>query len=388
MVFKYIHSRRLAPGAAVLGGLLAAGVAQAQAVTSADGYTINHELSIVGGNGQDSDLPGYDSGAPFILSPVVINDNGVLAGQQQPQTGTYSGETIGFVGTTSITYSSNVSITGINSSGDIVGVSNGSAFYATPSDYTSAAPTQTLADPNSYGGSLHNTAPVGISDTGIVVGNNDGQDGANHAFSYLFEYSVAGNSFTDVAYPSSGDFAGNSGFQATAISGNGEFIAGDFTNAANIGEGFVYNTSTGVWSDFSDANAVSGINVTGVNNSGEVAGWYSDNNLNANNGYDVGFVYNAVSGAFVADEIQDPANFSPANINAQGVPGSGTMVTGINDSGELAGVISGYQFAFTAEPSSFALPLPGSAWLMGGALAGLGALPRRKPTPVYLPRLD
>jgi len=290
-----------------------------------------------------------------------INNSGVIVGNYASTSNTNPG----FVGNTSITYgvdgngSRLVNVLGINSAGDIVGtyqgaLGAGSIFYATPSAYSATTPTLALGlDTNTHGNSVNGETVGGITDTGLIVGTNILANGAQ----YIYEYNIAGNTFTDLSLPISATILG--GIKVTGVSSDGTYITGNY--GAYGTDGYVYDTVTNVFTTISPT-AGSSIFAEGVNKYGEVVGYTQDKTT----GDSAGFIFSAVTAGFVSTQIIDTSYDVYTTFN------------GVNDKGVIIGN-NGYDYViFTATPNASAVPLPGAAWLMGsGLLLGLRLLKRK-----------
>ncbi len=274
------------------------------------------------------------------------------------------------------------SIGSSNSFQDVIAADGSDTYTFSQSSYfqasdASAAPV-ILADPNDDGSGVIATYATGISDNDVVVGWDVLGDGNQS----IFEYNVASNTYVDLAAPLSGDFIGASSFQADGVSSNGEFIIGQFTNAGNNTEGFVYDTVTGTWTVINETADVTGYDpltnpyeftsTSSVDSNGNVTGWYQDANGNSHE-----YVFNALTGEFINNNLDDPSN-SLSSGGVISVGGSGpviyypiyqTLVDGVSTPLTTAGI--------SLAPAA-AVPLPGAFWLMASAVAGIGWSGRRK----------
>ena len=291
------------------------------------------------------------------------------------------------------------SVSGVNVAGESVGTQSSyqpviepdgtinSSFsqnaYYQPSDLTQ--PSVILADPNDDGSGVTATNVSGISDNDIVVGWDVLGDGAQN----VFEYNVATNSYVDLAAPLSGDFLGASGFQSIGISSNGEFIIGQFTDANNNTEGFVFDTATGAWTAISETAAYNGYDpisnpyeytsTSSVDNNGDVVGWYQDAE-----GYSHEYIFDAASGQFIDNNADQtllatdlPVSIMPIMVlqPVWGFPLYYDRGVIAQADSNLAPVV--YSMAAPINTAAV-VPVPGAFWLMGSALAGLGWRGRRK----------
>jgi hypothetical protein len=227
---------------------------------------------------------------------------------------------------------------GINSADDVVGTQNGTAFFAAPggSALTLATPgsastafgindagnivgqfTSAVAMPGfliTNNSGLNFTtinAPSGpnavnaqgINGNGRIVGFYLGIDGQVHGFTALAEAAVNGElTGIPVADPAIPMVAGEPGatFVFSQILGiNDSGIAvGYYGDSTTSQHGFLYNTQTGAYTFLDDpAEQFSGgveiTQITGINNLGEITGFYSD--------------ANGVFHGFVAAPVPEPA---------------------------------------------------------------------------------
>jgi hypothetical protein len=257
-----------------------------------------------------------------------------------------------------------INILGIDSAGDIVGnyhptAGSYSNFYATPSSYSASTPTQNIGnDTNLHGSSNPSSDVAGITDTNLVVGTTS----LANSSTYIFEYNTINKTFTDLNLPVDTTASGYS-VTATGVSTDGTYISGNYTDQNSVQYGFVYDTISNVFTTINnpDTTPNSSVYATGVNKLGEVVGYYSDGTTGAAYGY----TFDAVSGTFINNQISDPSGVGT------------TMLGGINDHGVIVGQ-DGNITLFTATANTSAVPLPGAAWLMTGALLGWMRLVRRK----------
>jgi probable HAF family extracellular repeat protein len=208
---------------------------------------------------------------------------------------------------------------GINSAGAIVGTDgNGNAFYLNGTTYIPFAPNggtpavafgindvgqivgQYTSGTTSPGFAMSGTslttinAPLGpnivnaqgINNNGQVVGFYVGNDGQDHGFQ--FQLSSANNGVgtgTAIADPTIPPVAGEPGatFVFSQILGiNDHGIAvGYYGDSTTSQHGFIYNTNTGTYTFLDDPNegfnnGVEVTQITGINNSGEITGFYTD----------------------------------------------------------------------------------------------------------------
>jgi len=240
---------------------------------------------------------------------------------------------------------------GINDSGTVVG------GYETTSDrygfiYSNGIFTQ-LSDPNA----TIATYATGINNSGTVVGyyyNSPDLGDPHGASSHGFIYS--NGTYTTLDAPNS--VAGTT--IATGINNSGQ-VVGYFEGLSAQYNGFIYDN--GVYSSFINPDSGSAPNprgtyAWGINDSGNVVGYYTDSQSRAHP-----FLYNG--GTFTA------LSLSPADA----IPGS-DLLYAINDLGDTVGNYAMYGsgthgFVLVPEPSTLVLGL------LGFAAVGLAA-PRKR----------
>lgn len=262
--------------------------------------------------------------------------------------------------------------TGVNASGQVVGSynagGNAHGFLLSGGTYT------TFNDPDAAGG---DTLPDGINNLGQIAGTFNNFPVQELGFIKI------GNSYPFIVYPLNVNFV----TEAHGINSLGEVVGEYVDNAANS-HGFVYLRDLGVFATFApnDASfpstALNGINengtlmvgqhggrgvpegflwngnffiplrdpfagnggtnAKGVNDSGQVVGYYSDAG-----GRFHGFLYSG-------------GNYTTIDVGARG-----TFLNGINDAGQIVGSYidgSGAEHGFLATPT----PEP-SSWLLVAA---------------------
>lgn len=233
---------------------------------------------------------------------------------------------------------------GINSAGDVVGTVSGNAFFLPsagsvqtfiPSGGTSAAAfgiddtgnivgqfTTAVATPGFFlanhsspsfitinAPSGPNTVNAqGVNNGGLIVGFYVGTDGQDHGFMALVSHAVGGMlTGTALADPMIPPVAGEPGatFVFSQILGiNDHGIAvGYYGDSTTSQHGFFYNTLTGQYTFLDDPsaqfnNGVEVTQITGITNSGEITGFYSD--------------ANGVFHGFVASPVPEPASLTLA----------------------------------------------------------------------------
>jgi hypothetical protein len=146
----------------------------------------------------------------------------------------------------------------------------------------------------------------GINNNGLVAGFYVGNDGQFHGFTGNIGSAVGGVlTGTAVADPTIPSFAGepNATFVFSQMLGiNDHGIAvGYYGDSTMSQHGYFYNTMTGKYTFLDDPNAAfnNGVEITqitGINNSGEITGFYSD--------------ANGVFHGFVATPVPEPGSFA------------------------------------------------------------------------------
>ncbi|WP_347989792.1 hypothetical protein [Methylomonas sp. AM2-LC] len=293
-------------------------------------------------------------------SGVVV---GILAGNLYGQGFIYNGSNFSSAqGGNNLGINNNGQLTGSNlfCYGYCVAGTNISGFISNGSSITS------FKEPNAYMGPTYS---LGINDNGVVAGYfvvnhpndiyNPGQANVGNN-GYIYD----GKTYTTIDVPNSSETI------ATDINNNGE-VVGYFGNATGI-HGFEYNLVTinlgfmGLplfmqlpsYTTINDPNATSGTWITGINNNGEISGYYND----ATGAH--GFIYNGSTYTTIDDPLA--------------VAGT-TKITSINDSRQIVGQFTdslGITQSFIASPT--AVPLPSSLWLFASAPLGFLGFNSRK----------
>ncbi|QWF72167.1 hypothetical protein KEF85_06875 [Methylomonas paludis] len=233
----------------------------------------------------------------------------------------------------------------INDSGQVAGIykdANGThGFVYNGGSYT------TINDPNATNG----TYLLGIGNNGEVVGYyRDGIGYGYHGFTEI------GGVYTALEAPGAQTTYG------TTITANGKIAGWYYDGTKDVG----FVNSGGTYTSYVEPNATNGpaslnnvnaTTVSGINSSGELAGYYYD----AAGSH--GFIYN---GGYTTFDVA-------------GAIAATTYITGLNQSSQLTGIYSdtaGHYIGFIATPA--AVPLPGTAWLFGTVLVGVTGFSRRK----------
>jgi probable HAF family extracellular repeat protein len=268
---------------------------------------------------------------------------------------------------------------GINSRGDIVGVSDARGFLLSHGQYT------TLDDPNGVNG----TIPQGINSRGDIVGVFIDANSNVHGFL------LSGGQYTTLDVP-------NAVYTSPiGINARGQ-IAGNYFDANFNSHGFVL--SDGQYTTIDDPNGVSiagGSAATGINSRGDIVGAFGDADFNVH-----GFLLSA--GQYTTFDVPNGMDTTPfgindhgqivgeyfgANFNSHGFLLSGgqyttiddpntagsfpeTFLGGISDSGKIVGgyfnTTNGFGHAFLATPSPNSSVA--SAASQGGQLGNAGVM--------------
>jgi hypothetical protein len=290
---------------------------------------------------------------------------------------------------------------GINDSGQVVG----SYFNTTSGGFVGFSLSGGAYSDVVVSGSAA-TVASGVNNAGLITGTSTDGSGGNHGFTWS-GYSASGgaltggtqtsfdninassgstfgsatnSSGTTVGYffdtngqhgfsgpvtptynPTTLDDPSGTGTAASDVNSSGK-IVGSFFNGA-IEQGFAYNGST--YATISDPLGVGGTDVTGIDDAGDVVGYYIDGG-----GTTHGFIeYASDPGVFVT--IDDPSSGSATDAS-----GSSTEVLGINDLGYIVGsyvTTTGATIGFEED-----LPEPATIGLFTLGVLGLGALRRRR----------
>ncbi len=128
----------------------------------------------------------------------------------------------------------------------------------------------------------------GINNNGLVVGFYVGQDGNDHGFRFNLGSAVnnlgTGVALADPVIPSVNGEPGATFVFSQILGINDKGIAvGYYGDSTGSQHGFLYNVSTGLYTFLDDPNeqfdnGVEVTQITGINNSGELTGFYTDAN--------------------------------------------------------------------------------------------------------------
>lgn len=305
------HRGRLA---AALAALFAAAIGHAGIIGSpvtAGGYTFTN-----------FDFPNSGNAAGAGTNANGIANNGNAVGFSLDNNGNFTN----FVGTpsgtpTALNLSLNSMAFGVNSAGDVVGQQNGAAFFlpngGSPQTLAVPAGAATAFGINDQGNIVgqYNSGNLtpgfylansiaqnfiridspsgpdivnaqGVNDNGLVVGFYIGTDGQDHGFDANIQNANGGVlTGTAIADPTIPNVSGEPGatFVFSQILGiNDSGIAvGYYGDSTTSQHGYVYNTITGTYMFLDDPaeqfdNGVEVTQITGVSNTGEISGFYSD----------------------------------------------------------------------------------------------------------------
>ena len=173
---------------------------------------------------------------------------------------------------------------GINDAGNIVG--QFTAGTATPGFLLSSSASSSFTTINAPSGP--NTVNAqGINNNGLVVGFYVGTDGQDHGFDLNSAVGVGTTrTGTAIADPTIPAVPGEPGAtfvfsQILGISDNG-LAVGYYGDSTTSQHGFLYNTQAGTYTFLDDpseafnGNGVEVTQITGISNTGEIAGFYTD----------------------------------------------------------------------------------------------------------------
>jgi hypothetical protein len=205
---------------------------------------------------------------------------------------------------------------GINDNGLISGQYT-NAGGTTPGFVLNGSTVTTINAPTGTAGEVVNAQ--GINNNGLVVGFYLGNDGQVHGFQFNLSSAVGGvGTGTAIADPTIPPVSGEPGatFMFSQVLGiNDHGIAVGYYGDSTLSQhGFLYNTNTGQYTFLDDPNAqfhngVEITQITGINNSGEITGFYSD--------------ANGVLHGFVATSVPEPSSVALLGVGLTTVMGMG-----------------------------------------------------------------
>lgn len=240
----------------------------------------------------------------------------------------FNGNFTNFTGTPARTVALNLGLQdmafGINSEGTVVGAHNGAAFFMQPNgtpqpfpgpagatnafginDVGNVVGQFTNANGNSLGFLVRNKTKSayitiyppsgpeivnaqGINNFGLIVGFYVGNDGQTHGFTANVANarrgSLTGQAVADPAIPNVPGEPGATFVFSQILAVNDAGIAvGYYGDSTTSQHGFIYDTNTGIYTFLDDPseafnNSVEVTQITGISDSGELSGFYSDAN--------------------------------------------------------------------------------------------------------------
>jgi autotransporter passenger strand-loop-strand repeat protein len=294
--------------------------------------------------------------APFnFTSAHDINDAGEVVGTFYDYSSqAYEGYIYSGGSYTNVNTADEVVLDGVNSSGWVVGYS---AHYDPATGFlgndigfmTSGGFSFDVNFPNAV-----ETHPLAINDQNQIVGDYVDNSNPQHQFGFLltnFNRFLQSGTFITINDP----LAVN-GQQTTGINDAGE-VVGYYIDGENVSHGYIYNQTTSAFTTVDDPFAKitngpqAGTVITGINNDGEIYGFYYNVG-----GTPEGFIYQ--SGTY-PNTVTDPA--------ATG----GTELLGVNDGGEVVGDYGNGLGAFIGAPVPY---VTGAAGVMGSGVVVSGAI--------------
>lgn len=243
---------------------------------------------------------------------------------------------------------------GINNAGDIVGVQNGQAFLIPHGGSVTPISIPGASSSAAFGindkGNIVGQYGVGAQTPGFYLGSNSGTPVRIDAPAGADTVNVQGvNNSGQVVGFYVGNDGQDHGFQANIASA----VKGQITGTA-IGDPTLPTIPGEPGATFVFSQ------ILGVNDKGIAVGYYGDSTTSQH-----GFLYNLSTGAYTF--LDDPSEGFDNGVEV-------TQITGINNLGQITGFYSdssGVFHGFVADPTA-AAPEPGSIVLAGFGLLGLG----------------
>jgi len=266
---------------------------------------------------------------------------------------------------------------GINDAGELFGNTSDLPFLCNVGSYT------TLNDPSAFSG--YRQIATGINDAGQVVGDYFDIAAAGHGFIYSGGSAGTYQTLTDpFSIPPTGEgySSGNRGTFVTGVNNVGQVI-GYYYDSTGSEHGFLY--SNGQYTTIDDPLAVHGTYPVGINDAGQTVGNYFDNVSNPFDsvGTEHGFLYSgggyttidAPSAVFtIVEGMNDEGQVVDINYNSyevRGIPGL-LASPGVNntlkldDPSHFTGTIFGFAVGDTIDLPTVGYDSAGSAVLDSG----------------------
>lgn len=204
---------------------------------------------------------------------------------------------------------------GINDDGNIVGQFN-SASGATPGFYLPSIGSSTFTEIDAPTGAAVDVVNAqGVNDNGLVVGFYMGNDGQVHGFDAnilnAMNGFLTGTAISDPTIPPVTGEPGATFVFSQILGVNDEGIAvGYYGDSTASQHGFLYNTKTGAYTFLDDpseafSNGVEVTQITGINNAGDLSGFYTD--------------ANGIAHSFLASPVPEPGYFFATSIGLAGI---------------------------------------------------------------------